>query len=161
MKFDLAGVAKRVEDLRRELRDLRSRTDGLAEGKSVRLVNEEIRKQRDEMRQQRDQMKRFSEDIRLQRVEVKQSMKIAKTPVEHRHPSLEEKVKFLEEEHQREKGTMRHVSAQMEQKEKRLQEGDLCENEEIRDPNKVHERGVVPRMRVRLSEVRGRVGKSP
>ena len=49
-KFDLAGVAKRVEELRRELRDLRSTTDGLVQGKAVRQLSEEIRKQKDEMR---------------------------------------------------------------------------------------------------------------
>ena len=94
MKFDLAGETKRVEQLRRELRDLRSRTDVLAEGKAVRLLSEEVKKQKSEMRKQRDEMNKLCEDMRLQSVEVQQSMQIVKTPVEHRHPSREEKADF-------------------------------------------------------------------
>ena len=132
-KFDLAGVAKRVEELRRELRDLRSTTDGLAEGKALRLLSEEIRKQKDELRKLRDEMKKMTDDMELQSAEVKQSMKVAKTPVGHSHPSLEEKVKFLEKEHQRDEETMRQVRAQMEQSKK--------EREEIAREEPVRKRG--------------------
>ena len=60
--------------MRRELRDLRSTTDGLADGKVVRLLSEENRKQTYEMRKLRDEMKRMTEDMRPQSFEVKQSI---------------------------------------------------------------------------------------
>ena len=65
------------------------------------------------MEKPRDEMERMGEDRTVHGAEVNQCKGNVKTPVEHRRPALQVRGDFLEEERQRENGTLKQVKAQM------------------------------------------------